>query len=275
MKNLFRSVFLCLLAGCAKSAVPMAPQQSPHFGTVSSELQLGGTVYAYADIDGDAERAADFLLTLLRDIPELAPSRGATRLNATTLVRILGLDAVKAVGLSSYENGDLYHNRTFIHHTGAREGLLELFGGSPSAFDILSMAPKDADLVWQQQVDISALVDIIRELGGLGVGMSPEELEQALGERVLDLDITLGEIVEGLKTTIGLVLSIDESRNLWIPGESLTFPYFDFMFHMDGVGALADALVLASREKPAMIFDYATLTGSCIRALTTRYSGVF
>ena len=47
--------------------------------------------------------------------------------------------------------------------------------------------------------------------------------------------------------------------------------------HTDAEGrmALADALVLASRDKPAIIFDYATLTGSCIRALTTRYSGVF
>ena len=40
--------------------------------------------------------------------------------------------------------------------------------------------------------------------------------------------------------------------------------------HTDAEGrmALADALVLASREKPGIIFDYATLTGSCIRALT-------
>ena len=47
--------------------------------------------------------------------------------------------------------------------------------------------------------------------------------------------------------------------------------------HTDAEGrmALADALVLASRDDPGIIFDYATLTGSCIRALTTRYSGVF
>jgi leucyl aminopeptidase len=47
--------------------------------------------------------------------------------------------------------------------------------------------------------------------------------------------------------------------------------------HTDAEGrmALADALVLASRDKPGIIFDYATLTGSCIRALTSRYSGVF
>ena len=47
--------------------------------------------------------------------------------------------------------------------------------------------------------------------------------------------------------------------------------------HTDAEGrmALADTLVLASREKPALIVDFATLTGSCVRALTPRFSGVF
>ena len=47
--------------------------------------------------------------------------------------------------------------------------------------------------------------------------------------------------------------------------------------HTDAEGrmALADTLVLASREKPGLIIDYATLTGTCISALTTRYSGAF
>jgi leucyl aminopeptidase len=47
--------------------------------------------------------------------------------------------------------------------------------------------------------------------------------------------------------------------------------------HTDAEGrmALADALVLASNDKPRVIVDYATLTGTCISAVTTRYSGVF
>jgi leucyl aminopeptidase len=47
--------------------------------------------------------------------------------------------------------------------------------------------------------------------------------------------------------------------------------------HTDAEGrmALADTLVFASREKPGLVFDYATLTGSCVNAITTRYSGVF
>ena len=47
--------------------------------------------------------------------------------------------------------------------------------------------------------------------------------------------------------------------------------------HTDAEGrmALADALVLASRDKPELIFDFATLTGTCVSAITSRYSGVF
>lgn len=47
--------------------------------------------------------------------------------------------------------------------------------------------------------------------------------------------------------------------------------------HTDAEGrmALADTLTLACREKPALLIDYATLTGACINAITPRYSGVF
>lgn len=47
--------------------------------------------------------------------------------------------------------------------------------------------------------------------------------------------------------------------------------------HTDAEGrmVLADTLALASRTSPGIIIDYATLTGSCMHALGTRYSGVF
>jgi leucyl aminopeptidase len=47
--------------------------------------------------------------------------------------------------------------------------------------------------------------------------------------------------------------------------------------HTDAEGrmVLADTLALACREKPHLLIDYATLTGACIYALSSRYSGVF
>ena len=49
------------------------------------------------------------------------------------------------------------------------------------------------------------------------------------------------------------------------------------VIHTDAEGrmVLADTLALAAKSAPNLMIDYATLTGSCIAALTSRYSGVF
>ncbi len=49
------------------------------------------------------------------------------------------------------------------------------------------------------------------------------------------------------------------------------------IMHTDAEGrmVLADTLVFAAKKKPSMIIDYATLTGSCVAALGTNYSGAF
>ncbi|MCH8957894.1 MAG: leucyl aminopeptidase family protein [Proteobacteria bacterium] len=49
------------------------------------------------------------------------------------------------------------------------------------------------------------------------------------------------------------------------------------VIHTDAEGrmALADTLALAARDKPGLMIDYATLTGSCVRGLTTRLSAIF
>jgi hypothetical protein len=80
--------------------------------------------------------------------------------------------------------------------------------------------------------------------------MSPEDLDRALGERVLDLDMTLGAVVERLNTTAGLVLAVDESRSLRIPGERFWFPYTDFLFRIDGLSDLADAIAKRAALDP-------------------------
>lgn len=253
MNRRFLLLFLCVFwTACGGARVPMAPVESPHFGAVSKELRLGGTVYTYVDIDGDAERAADFVLSLLRDLPELFSEHGTSRLSATAVARILGLHDVKAVGLSSYEDGELYQNRSFIHHAGVRQGLLRLFGGDPTELGILQIAPPEADFVWEQQLDVGALVDIVRALGSLGLGMSPEELDDALREPVLGLGVSLGQLVEGLQATAGLVLEVHEDRELAIPGEGFAFPHTEFLFRIDGLSALADAIVERAASDPLL-----------------------
>ncbi|MCZ6807876.1 MAG: hypothetical protein O7F08_13045 [Deltaproteobacteria bacterium] len=254
MRQIWVVFSLGALVACS-STVPMAPQRSPHFDPVSANLQLGGTVYAYFDIDGDAERAADFFISLLRDLPALEAPGASQPLNATSLVRVLGLDNVHAVGLSSYKKEPLYHNRSFIYHTGPREGLLKVFGGEPAELGLKAIAPEGADLVWEQQLNLKVLVDIARALGERGVGVSPERLDETLAESLLGLDITIGEIVERLDTTAGLILEVDEARVLRIPGESFWFPYTDFLFQIDGLGDLVDAIAKRATFDPFIRAD--------------------
>lgn len=49
------------------------------------------------------------------------------------------------------------------------------------------------------------------------------------------------------------------------------------IIHSDAEGrmVLSDTLALASKEKPSLILDYATLTGGCMYSIGTSYSGVF
>src|SRR5580692_12500310 len=49
------------------------------------------------------------------------------------------------------------------------------------------------------------------------------------------------------------------------------------VIHTDAEGrmVLADTLALAGRTQPALIVDYATLTGACVTALGERMSGIF
>lgn len=49
------------------------------------------------------------------------------------------------------------------------------------------------------------------------------------------------------------------------------------IIHTDAEGrmVLADTLALASKSKPKLIMDYATLTGACVYSLGSAYSGVF
>jgi leucyl aminopeptidase len=64
-----------------------------------------------------------------------------------------------------------------------------------------------------------------------------------------------------------------KSRDIVVASNGTTIE----VVHTDAEGrmALADTLALAGKQKPAAIIDFATLTGTCVSAVTERYSGAF
>ena len=110
---------------------------------------------------------------------------------------------------------------------------------------------------------------------------------------MLDMHIDMGGSAVAIGTFLGLSrMQIDQPVDCWLAiTENRTGPTAyksqDVVtalngktiqtIHTDAEGrmALADALTLASQDSPQLIIDYATLTGACVSAVTTRYSGVF
>jgi len=110
---------------------------------------------------------------------------------------------------------------------------------------------------------------------------------------MLDMHIDMGGSAVAVGTFLGLTrMKIDQPIDCWLAiTENRTGPTAyksqDVVtalngktiqtVHTDAEGrmVLADALTLASKDSPQLIIDYATLTGACVSAVTTRYSGVF
>jgi len=248
----FSWILLAVCCGCRGSTIPTAPAPSPYFDEVASKLELGGELFVYADIDGDAERASDFLLRVVEDAPQLRGLGDSSRLHGASLARVLGLDQAKAIGLSSVTDGERYLNRGFVYAP-ERGGLLDVWGDTPRAFGLPTMAPADSDLIWEQQLDAEALLLVLRGLGELGIGMPPDELDAWLDSPLSSLDVTSRDVLEELKTTLGVILAIDETRNVWLPGQSFTFPHTEFVIAVDDIEPLADAVVRYVSRVPFMI----------------------
>lgn len=92
-------------------------------------------------------------------------------------------------------------------------------------------------------------------------------IELALGKADFGFDVWLAVTENRLSATAY------KSQDVIVAANGINIQ----VIHTDAEGrmVLADTLTLAAREKPALIVDYATLTGACVSALTTRYSGVF
>ena len=92
-------------------------KRSSNFFEVAKNLDLGGSVYAFVDVDGDLSRlmkeARDLITIFKDDVPEsVQPILG--NLNFEGILDVLGLGGIQAFGLSSHQDGEVFRNKTFI-----------------------------------------------------------------------------------------------------------------------------------------------------------------
>jgi type II secretory pathway pseudopilin PulG len=240
-----------VLAGCAKKAsVELVPgaERSRHFDAVNSHLELGGVLYGYADVDGDALALAKTSQSIVDQIASRTVTNSpAARVNLKDIFTDLGLDDVKAVGLSSvHETGGYFRNRAFLYTPDGRHGLLAVFGGEPGRFADTKLAPADTDLYAEQEFDLVAVYDTVKDV--ISKVKGPEAaaaFERQVKGAGANPSFSLLDLIGGLKGRATVIVRLDSQEVMRIPApQPVNFPAVTALVRIDGIGPTVQAMLL-------------------------------
>lgn len=236
-------------AEASKSAAPSVAlvkenERSKSFLAVQKQLELGGTLYGYVDIDGDVRKLTTSAQGLLKEMgktqPQLAPF---AQQDLGEIATILGLNDIKAVGVSSVPDGTGYfRNRMFFYTGGERHGLMAAMGGKGGAFKHLKYAPADAVFYGESELDMAVvyktLKDVVAKVAGPEMGDMMETSLQRAGEAAA---LKLVELINGLKGNAAVVLRIDPTKTFRPPGQgAIALPMFQLVIVIENIGGLVE-----------------------------------
>jgi hypothetical protein len=227
-------------------------ERSRHFVAVNRQLELGGTLYGYVDVDGDVLKFVDGLRSMLDQIakqqPNLAPF---LKQDYGKIAQTLGLTDVKAVGFSSVPDGTgFFRNRVFLYTPDQRHGLLAGLGGKPAAFSHVALAPADTDFFAEAEIDLpvvyAAVRDVVAQIGGETTKNQLEDNLRRAGEQAA---ISVLNLINGLKGRASIVLRLDPEKTIRIAGpQPLTLPAISLLIRIDGA---AQGIAAALDRSPA------------------------
>jgi hypothetical protein len=247
-----------LFSGCAglsqdqqKLSASLLPQEkrSADFEQTLKHLDLGGPVFAYLDIDDEVKQLTAILQEIYNNASEKSGETGK-RLDMSALVASLGLEEIQAVGFSSYPEGKIFRNKTFVLIKGERRGILKLMGGPAHAFEITTKAPADADLVLEHDLSLKSAWDLVLEILSRIDGAKADKLKALALQKIPELEIGYQEIIDKLDTRLSLVLRIDAKTQIKIPGVPLAIPKLQVYLEVDNLGFLVSALSARLKGMP-------------------------
>lgn len=251
-----------LPAACAKkpdvavtqAVVALVPEgeRSRHFEAVNSHLELGGTLYGYADVDGDALALAQTVQSMTRQITATQPQLGTLgRIELKALFSELGLDDVKAIGLSSvHEQSGYFRNRAFLYTPDGRHGLFAVFGGPPGRFVGARLAPPDADFYAEHEFNMTAVYETVKAvIGKVGGPGALAAFEKQVTDSGAAAKFSLLDLLHGMNGRAIIIVSLDPQSTFAIPGpKPVNIPAFTALVRVDGVGPSMEGMLTARPE---------------------------
>ncbi len=233
-------------ATAAQAQLVAEAERSRHFVAVNRQLELGGTLYGYVDIDGDALRLADALRGMVGQLAETQPQAALFKQDFPQLFTDLGLTDVKAIGLSSVPEADGgFRNRCFFYTPEGRHGLLAGLGGPATPFQHLPLAPADADFFSESEMDLAAVyaalrVVVVRVAGEATANLLEAQLKKAGGPT----GFSALDLIQRWKGRTTCILRFDESGTITLPTpKPVTIPAFTLLLRFDGIAPALKGLL--------------------------------
>jgi type IV pilus assembly protein PilA len=248
---------LLIGSGCAKRSEPQsepktvalvpASEMSRHFEAVNRHLDLGGTLYLFADVDGDASKLASTVQSLTEGIANAQPMAAPyLKQDYNRIFADLGLSDIKAIGLSSVPSatGD-FRNNVFFYTPEGRHGLLAAMGGQPGPVRFAKLAPFDTDWFAEGELNLPEVYTTVRTIvrrvaGESMVNVMDGKLKEAGG----GAGMSVLEVINSFRARYAIILRVDPNRNVTVSGSpSFTVPAFSFLVRIDGIGAALEGAV--------------------------------
>ena len=204
------------------------------------------------DVDGDMAKLADEIAEV---VERLEPNGDIDRAKIAQLLAASGVGNLQALGLSSYEDGALFHNRAYLKFEGPRGGLMKVAGGAPHAFEALELAPADSDIVIEQDLYLTQAFKVVLSTIATFEPNMAKEIEEEIARPISGLAMTGIDIVNAADTRLLMIGKLDSKRRIDLrdlsPGAEL--PHIDFAIALDGYGFVIDKV--ADQYGQAGMFD--------------------
>lgn len=217
---------------------------SPSFLAVNRQLELGGSLYGYVNVEGDVQKITGRVQAMLEQMGRSQPNLAAfAKQDYSALAATLGLTDIKALGVSSVGDGTgFFRNRMFLYTGGERHGLLAGLGGKSGPFTHLDLAPADVGFYAEAELDLPVVYRAIKEVvAKVGGEPTATQLETELKKAGEAAALSVLDLIYGLKGRSAVVLRTDPVKTLRIPAPpGLILPGVSLLVCIDGIAAMVE-----------------------------------
>ncbi len=209
-KHLF--LIPALTLGFSSSA--WAQDVHPALTTVASKIDTKAEYFTMNKLSGDLAAATQYL-DLMIDTARKSGEPVPAGLKAKDIMGALGIDTIKAYGLSSTKVDNAWVNRSFLDNAGNHKGIFSIFGSKNQDFKVTSMAPAGTDLALQMQLDLRQIETIANAIANsVGEG---EKTKKAMSKEIPEMDMTVSDLLSKINVTANVVMDLDANKTVPTP----------------------------------------------------------